>query len=274
MLPKVGIIAGTGDLPLRLAESCRAQGRAVFAITFEGENENPTLAAAGFPSARVGIGSVGKTLSLLKEQRCEELVLIGKFQRPSLSSLKVDFRGARLLPKVARATGDDSILGVIMAEFEREGFRVVGADTLMPKLRAGEGAFGQLVPDALAHADIAMGRAVLDALSPYDIGQAIVVERGRVIGIEGPEGTDALISRCAPLLHEKGTGVLVKARKRGQDERADLPAIGVRTVQACAAAGLAGIAVEADGAIVVDKAATAAEADAHGLFVIGFAPGR
>lgn len=271
MPPKVGIIAGTGDLPLRLAESCRAQGREVFAITFEGENENAALAAAGIPSAKVGIGSVGKTLSLLKQHKCEELVLIGKFQRPSLGSLKVDFRGARLLPKVARATGDDSILGVIMAEFEKEGFRVVGADTLMPKLRADEGAFGKHTPVELAQSDIRMGRAVLDALGPFDIGQAIIVERGRVIGIEGPEGTDNLIARCAPLLHERGVGVLVKARKRGQDERADLPAIGPRTVQTCAEAGLAGIAVEADGAIVIDKAGTAAEADARGLFVIGFA---
>jgi len=270
--PKVGIIAGTGDLPLRLAESCRAQGRDVFAVTFEGENENPGFAAAGIPNAKVGIGSVGKTLSLLKQHKCEELVLIGKFQRPSLSSLKVDFRGARLLPKVARATGDDSILGVIMAEFEREGFRVVGADTLMPKLRADEGAFGQHSPDDLAQRDIAFGRAVLEALGPFDIGQAIIVERGRVIGIEGPEGTDNLIARCAPLLHEKGVGVLVKARKLGQDERADLPAIGPRTVKTCADAGLAGIAVEADGAIVIDKTGTAAEADARGLFVIGFAP--
>ena len=271
MPPKVGIIAGTGELPLRLAESCRAQGREVFAITFEGENENAAIAAAGIPSARVGIGAVGKTLALLKANKCEELVLAGKFQRPSLSSIKPDFRGARLLPKVARATGDDSILGVIMAEFEKEGFRVVGADTLMPKLRAEEGAVGTLTPSGLAAADIDMGRAVLDVLGPFDIGQAIIVERGRVIGIEGPEGTDGLIARCAPLMYEKGVGVLVKARKRGQDERADLPAIGPRTVKACAEAGLAGIAVEAGGAIVIDKTGTAAEADARGLFVIGFA---
>ena len=65
------------------------------------------------------------------------------------------------------------------------------------------------------------------------------------------------------------TGVLVKGPKPGQDRRFDLPSIGPRTVETAAAAGLAGIAVEAAGAITADLQAMTRAADAAGLFFVG-----
>jgi DUF1009 family protein len=66
-------------------------------------------------------------------------------------------------------------------------------------------------------------------------------------------------------------GVLVKRPKPQQERRIDLPTIGVTTVRGAADAGLAGIAVEAGGALIVDQAAVAALADELGIFIYGFA---
>jgi len=108
-------------------------------------------------------------------------------------------------------------------------------------------------------------------LGAVDVGQAVVVERGVVLGIEAIEGTDALVARCGALRRETSGGVLVKIAKPAQERRVDLPTIGVRTVEALAAAGLAGIAVEAGRARVADARAGAAAADARGVFVLGVA---
>jgi hypothetical protein len=62
-------------------------------------------------------------------------------------------------------------------------------------------------------------------------------------------------------------GVLYKAPKPGQDRRIDLPAIGPDTIRNAAAAGLAGIAIAAEGVLILDYAATVAAADAAGLFL-------
>src|SRR6202007_2353949 len=109
---------------------------------------------------------------------------------------------------------------------------------------APEGPLGRLVPDAQANADIARGFEIIRMLGTLDIGQAAVVQQGLVLGVEAIEGTDALLARAGGLKREGPGGVLVKAAKPGQERRADLPTIGLRTVANAAAAGLRGIAVE------------------------------
>ena len=109
------------------------------------------------------------------------------------------------------------------------------------------------------------------ALGAVDVGQAAVVQQGVVLGVEAIEGTDALLKRCKELRRDGPGGVLVKTAKPGQERRLDLPAIGVRTVEQAAAAGLVGIAVEAGGALIVAGGAVGAAADKAGLFVIGVA---
>lgn len=133
------------------------------------------------------------------------------------------------------------------------------------------GLLGAVAPDAAAQADIEHGVTVARALGALDIGQAVVVQQGMVLGVEAIEGTDALIERCGALRREGGGGVLVKIAKPGQDRRADLPTIGVRTVETAASAGLVGIAVAAGSALLVNRAAITAAADRAHIFVVGVA---
>jgi DUF1009 family protein len=121
-------------------------------------------------------------------------------------------------------------------------------------------------------ADIARGVAVARALGAADVGQGCVVQFGFVLAVEAVEGTDAMLARCAPLARGGPGGVLVKLVKPGQERRADLPTIGPETVRGAARAGLRGIAFEAQGAMLADRDATVAAADAAGLFLLGITP--
>ena len=134
------------------------------------------------------------------------------------------------------------------------------------------GPLGGVAPTDEHGQDIAYGFALLDALAPFDVGQAAVVARDYVLAVEAAEGTDEMLKRCAQLRQwgRKGrAGVLVKAPKAGQELRVDMPVIGTRTVELAAAAGLAGIAVASGKVMIADLAETAALADRHNLFVTG-----
>ncbi len=268
MTAKLGIIAGAGPLPGRLIAACRARGREAFVLAFEQHADPATVTPV--PHAWVRIGAIGMALRILREQGVKEVVLAGSIGRPSLAELRPDARAIRFLAKGVLRGGDDALLRAVIDTLEREeGLRVIGAQELLGGDLVPAGALGALAPDDEAWADIRRGTTVLEALGAADIGQAVVVQQGIVLGVEAVEGTDALLDRCAGLRRGGQGGVLVKLLKPGQEQRADLPTIGRETVLRAAAAGLRGIAVGAATTLVVDRAATAAAADQAGLFVLG-----
>ena len=142
--------------------------------------------------------------------------------------------------------------------FEQQGFRLLGAQEVAPEILMPEGALGRARPSERDRADIALGFDYLRATGPFDVGQAVVVAGRHVLAVEAAEGTDQMLQRVAEMRKNgrvrtpAGTGVLVKAPKPGQDRRFDLPAIGPRTVEGVARAGLAGIAVAAGSSIVAE----------------------
>ncbi|MFI4947734.1 MAG: LpxI family protein [Alphaproteobacteria bacterium] len=264
----LGIIAGSGGLPRRVIESCRAAGREVFVLALEGEADRAAVETVPHAWCRIGAGAKG--LDLLRANAVGELVLAGGVHRPSLSSLRPDWRAAKFLARVGyRALGDDGLLGAIVKELEREGFRVVGADQLLQRAELPEGPLGRLWPDADAEADIAHGVRLARAIGALDIGQAVVVQQGLVLGVEAIEGTDGLLRRCALLRRDGPGGVLVKVEKPGQEKRADRPVIGPQTVILAAETGLRGIAAQAGATLVLDRDEVIRLADAAGIFVVG-----
>jgi len=268
MTGRLGIVAGGGRLPQRLVESCRAAGRDVFVLALEGAAEPETV--RGVPHAWCRIGAAVTGLSLLRENNVTELVLAGSVRRPSLGTLRPDWRAAKLFARIGyRAIGDDGLLSAIVSELEQEGFRVLGVDQLLDGEFVAEGSLGKIHPDPQSEADMERGLQIARAIGALDIGQAVVVQQGLVLGIEAIEGTDELLRRCAVLRREGPGGVLVKVEKPGQERRADRPTIGPRTVALAAGAGLRGIAVEAEVTIVLDREEVIRRADRAGIFVVG-----
>ncbi len=270
----LGILAGGGPLPGRVAAAAAAAGRPVFLIGFEGFAEATVLAP--YPHEMVRLGAAGRMLSLLRAHGCADLVLIGPVKRPSIFDLRPDAEGARILARIGRAAfaGDDGLLAAVVRVLAEDGFNVIGAHEILSEAVGQKGQLGAVAPDAAAMGDIRRGVAVAQALGRVDVGQGCVVQQGIVLCVEAIEGTDAMLARAAGLARPGAGGVLVKLVKPGQDRRADLPAIGPGTVRAAAAAGLRGIAFEAGGTLLTDRAALLTAADAAGLFLLGIDPGQ
>jgi hypothetical protein len=275
----LGIIAGGGDLPRAIAQSVLDTGRPVCVLALLGSTDDWV---SHYPHEWVGIGEVGKANKFLRSQGCEELLLAGRLQRPKWSEIKVEAKFLLRLRRVIGAAlqGDDALLRFVVGMFEEDGFRVIGTAEAAPGLIAREGVFGRHRPSEQDQADIALAFKVVRKLGELDVGQAAAVCDGLVLAVEAAEGTDRMIARIGDLPeHFRGTlkkprGVLAKALKPVQDRKTDLPVIGVQTVQNVAAAGLSGIAVEAGGALIVDRAAVVDAADEAGVFVIGVAPAK
>ena len=268
MAAKLGILAGSGELPRLLIETCQRQGRAFHVLAFQGHAEPE--AVADTPHHWIRLGEAGTAFGLLRAAKVEEVVFAGKINRPRLAELRPDWRAARFLAHIGgRLLSDNRLLEAILNEFEHEGFAVVGPADVMTSLLARVGAYGALLPSPEESKTIALGLAAARRNGLSDRGQAAVVQDDRVLGLEGPQGTDSLIGDCASRQQGGRGAILVKARKPQQEMRADPPAIGPGTVNRAAAARFRGIAIEAGGVLVLDAAAVAAAADSTGLFVVG-----
>lgn len=266
---KLGIVGGSGDLPAKLVNLCNQIGRPYILIGFRGETDASLMESVPHRWAR--IGAIGETIQFLKEQGIEELVLAGKIRRPRLSDLSIDFGGARLLARIgaSKLAGDDAILSVVVKYLEDQDFHIVGVDQVLTDVVAPTGVIGSIRPPEDAWEDIKLGVRIARAIGELDVGQAVVTQRGLVLGVEAAEGTDALIRRAASLKHEGPGPVLVKIKKPGQERRVDLPTIGAATIDCAVKGGFLGIAIEAGSSLIIDREDVARLADMYGLFVIG-----
>jgi DUF1009 family protein len=273
----LGIVAFGGRLPLAVAEAVRAQGREVFLAAMHGVADP---AVAGFPHGTFRAFQVSRLVGLLRGAGCRDVVLAGTVLRPALSSVRFDLGTLKQLALLfaANVSGDDSLLMRVTRGFEGEGFRVLGIGDVAPELIAPEGTLTRCAPGA--RDEVVYGLDVLVGLGVHDVGQAVVVHGRRVVAVEAAEGTSAMIARVAELRANGRfpvsgrAGVLVKGPKPQQELRNDMPALGPDTVEAAAAAGLAGIAFVAGGVLLIDAARMIARADEAGLWLAGFPAGR
>lgn len=276
---RIGIIAGGGSLPVEVAAGLVRQGHAPFIILVDGEVDREAD-FAGYAQERLALEQIGSLVALLKRQGISHLVLAGEIRRrPQLTKIRPTLGLLAIIPSlvVALARGDDGLLKMLTRGLEKRGITVVGAHEVVPELAASEGTLTLAAPRQSDWRDIQAGRAAAKAIGALDIGQAAVAIGGRAIALEGVEGTKGLLERTRGLrghgrLAGKERGVLVKCAKPGQELRADLPSIGPETVEAAHAAGLAGIAVEAGHALILEGPATLARANALGLFIVGLPP--
>jgi DUF1009 family protein len=264
-----------GSIPFAVADTVQRQGRRVVLFACRGWAD--PIEVVRYPHHWVAIAQLGRFSRLARQEGCHDVVFIGTLVRPSLAQLRLDWGTVRALPSIIRAYrgGDDHLLSGVARIFEGLGFHVVGAHEVAPEILMREGALTTLKPAAGDESDIHRALALLTAIGPFDVGQAVVVAKGHVLAVEAAEGTDQMLKRVVVLREEgrihvpSGVGVLVKAPKPQQDQRIDLPAIGPSTIELVARAGLAGLAVIAGSAIVAEPEEVARRADAAKVFVVG-----
>lgn len=267
--PKLGIIAGGGAVPRQLIAACQTLRRPFYVICLEGHAD--TDLAQDQPHAWLPLGAGARLKELIKEQGITDIVMIGRVRRPSLLEIKPDWFTLKVLTKIGmNSLGDDGLLRAIGKVIEEEGgVRILGAHEVFADLLTPEGVLTQSAPDDDALQDIRRGIAVAKALGTVDVGQAVIVQQGLVLGVEAIEGTDALIKRCASLKREGHAPILVKLAKPQQDNRFDLPAIGPDTIASASTAGIRGIAVQANRSLLIEREKTLAAANEAGIFIMG-----
>jgi DUF1009 family protein len=254
------IIAGSGALP----EHLFLTDPHAIGVALEGVQSEIPGTTTQIPARFEKLGAL---FDGLRSADVTQVIFAGAMQRPALDPKLFDSKTAELALRLlsAMGQGDDALMRQVISIFESEGFLVLGAHEVAPDLVVGAGHLAGPEVDEGLHNDAARGKAILAALGPYDVGQAVVVGQGLCLGIETLAGTGALLDFVARTRRGGVGGVLVKLPKPGQELRADMPTIGPDTVRSVAAAGLTGIMIAAGQVIVLDRAETMAEAGASGI---------
>jgi DUF1009 family protein len=262
MSRRLTILAGAGALVPEVIAGARAAGDEVQVLPLV---ERPDLGTA----ERFGTADLPKLIWRITSFRSTHVTMVGGLRASGAE--RAAFR--RFAGAAGGATGDATLLKLAEKLLAVTGAKVVGAEAIVPGLLAEAGPIAgpPLPPSLRPVAELALRTA--RAIGALDLGQAAVAGPGRVIAVEDIAGTDELLSRVAGYRAEGLDAdlglVLAKALKPQQGRAVDRPAIGPDTVRNAAAAGIGAIALEAGGAIVIDRPAVATAAAAAAISIIG-----
>jgi UDP-2,3-diacylglucosamine hydrolase len=264
----LAIIAGLGELPHLILQARAGLVNHIIAIN----DQTPEIITQNNQHGWFRIGAIGEMLSYLKKHNIKQITMAGRITRPAFSAIKPDEKGIELLKMLGASLfrGDNGLLGNIIIFLENHGVEVVGAHHICADLLAELGCMTELQPTIESVNDFNLGLDLLKTLSAFDMGQAAVVQGGAVLGVEGLEGTAALIERAGEVQHQiEIKPILVKLPKNAQELRADMPAIGVQTINALQQYGFAGAYLAANKTLMLDKAKIIERANEAGLFIVG-----
>ena len=261
----LGVIAGAGQFPSMVVQSAASQGFRIALAGFKGHTD-PALAQEAHTSVLLHVGQLGKLLDFFKINNVSQVVFAGSINKPRALDIRPDFRAAKVLWRM-RGKGDDALLRGVIAELEAEGFRVRQAASILPQLLAPEGVVSKRAPTTEEWEDLRLAWGVAAQIGRLDIGQCVVLKRGVIAAVEALEGTDAAIARGTELA---GAGcVVLKRCKPGQDERVDLPAIGLETIRGLVRGKASCLGYEAGKSLFFDFDKSIALAAEHKICIVG-----
>lgn len=274
---RYGIVAGSGLLPITLAERLTAEGVPLQIARIAGEAD-PALNV--YNGIELSLERIAHALPFFKMNGTTHLIFAGGVKRrPNVAALRVPVSLWSSLPSIALALtrGDDGLLATLVRLLERHGISMVGAHDILPDHVAAYGVISGTKPLITLNPTIAAGVHAAVIIGTHDIGQAVVAFGRRVIAVEGIEGTDQMLARVAALratgrINSRAKLVLIKIAKPGQELRADMPVIGPDTIAGCKAAGIGLICVSANSTMIMDVERTIHEAKLAKVSIIGIDP--
>ncbi|MDY8109738.1 UDP-2,3-diacylglucosamine diphosphatase LpxI [Fulvimarina sp. 2208YS6-2-32] len=253
---RIGIVAGGGSLPMIVAKAARERGMDPIFARFSDGITNGSIEG---PSRAFTWGEVGDAIEWLRREKVTKLVMCGTISsRPDFRSVLPSLRTLASLPAMFAITrgGDDSMLRKGSRFLEGKGFELLPVQEIAPRLLAPEGLLTSRAPNDAERAALRKAHRAAVTLGALDAGQAVVASNERIIAMEGIEGTRDMMQRVAELRAVRKIGraeklALVKALKPGQDQRFDLPSIGIMTIEEAVAAGITSIGVSALGSLII-----------------------
>ncbi len=261
----IGLIAGGGQFPLLVAKGAAAQGNRVVVVSFKGHS-NDDVHSIVDAWKELKLGQLSKLIDFFHKNGVTKVVMAGTINKPKAFDIRPDFRAAKLLFKLA-TKGDDAVLRAVTDEFESAGFKVVGPHVYAPQLLTPSGLLTKRAPSEIEEKDLAFGWKIARELGRMDIGQCVVVREGIITAVEAIEGTDAAIKRGCTL-GGKGCSI-IKVFKPGQEDRVDMPSIGLKTVQEMKELGATCLGVEAGKSLFFDLDKSLEFADKNKICIVG-----
>ena len=260
----VALIAGDGSLPEVIASRLAAGGDkpVIYAIRESGAELEP-YASAVLPVFKAELAA---TLGDMLARGVRRVMLAGLVPKTLIYRSAMMDETARQLLSGLSVRDDHTLLGGIVAFFERAGLEVVGYRELLSDLMAGAGHIAGRELTADERGDIDYGLQIASAVVPLSFGQSIVINKRSVVAVEAMEGTDATIVRAGSICK---SGVLLKMIKKGQDPRFDIPTVGPQTLSLMASAGLTCLAIQTGWTLILSPEAFFAIAEERGISVVG-----
>ncbi len=255
-LESIGLIAGSRSLPLEFARLARAAGvRRIVCTAVEGETD-PALAALVDDIVWLKVGQINKMIGAFTERGVKQCVMAGQVAPKNLFELRPDLRALGMLMRLKEKNAH-TIFGAIADELKKDGVELIAATPWLAPLMPQTGF--ELGPklSAAQTEDVAFGFRMAKEVSRLEIGQLVVVKNGTVLAVEGFEGTDKCLARGGELAGKDGGAVAVKVAKRNHDLRFDIPCMGAKTLETCAAAQIAVLALESGQSLLLERAACA-----------------
>ncbi|RZI47191.1 LpxI family protein [Rickettsiales endosymbiont of Peranema trichophorum] len=268
-IKKLGIIAGSDHLPRHIVDACVAKGIDFVLIGLAEQTTHELFTDIEYET--FPLHAISRIIKKLKSEEVSHLIFVGKVKRTSISKLLLDLKGAKLFGRIIKSgMNDNGILSAVLGFFEAEGFKIVPVWEIASNIMVKCGSITNVGPTEEMWNDIERGLKVLKGIAQYDIGQALAIQSGLVLGVEAAEGTDELIKRCGEIQQKNEHGaILIKISKPEQDLRVDLPSIGLKTIRQLHHYKFSGIAVEAERSLILNQSEVVEEANKLGIFVHG-----
>lgn len=266
-ITRLGLIAGEGQLPIHVAANATRQGTPVVAFSVGKDNRSTLKRLCKGHLHPITPGLMDRNLALFRQEGVSHIVFAGKVNKWILfRDPRLDRRALEALNRL-RCKNDDRLMLGIIEELNQEGFQVVSQTDYLQNLFLPAGPLTQARPrDETDEADIRYGFSLAKEMGRLDVGQTVVVCNGMVLAIEAIEGTDECLRRAGKWGRKKG-GVVVKVAKPEQDNRFDVPTVGLRTLKVMRSSGLHLLATEANRTLFLDAEAMIRYAEKHQMVI-------
>ena len=264
-MEKIGLLAGVGKLPVECARAASALGYEVYAVALLPETD-PELADFAAECKEISVAHLDAILNYLKEKEIRKVTMIGKVTKELLFNGKVqpDARMMQLIMSLPDRS-DDTIMMMFVRELAKSGMEAFDQTTLIRKLMPHRGVITKRAPTTEERKDMEFGIRMAKELGRLDVGQTVVVKNLAVMALEAIEGTDACIRRGGELAN--GGAVVAKVAKPQQDNRFDVPTVGLRTIETMVSVKASALVIEADRTLLVEREKVLALAEANDITI-------
>ena len=265
-MDRLGILAGTGKLPVECARAAQKLGYEVYAIGLLADSD-PQIAQFTKDFQFISVAQLDAIFNYLAQNQIKQVTLIGKVTKELLfnGAVMPDARMLQLIMALPNRN-DDTIMLAFVRELAKAGIHTFDQTKLIRKLMPRRGTITQREPSEQERQDMEFGFRIAKELGHLDIGQTVVVKNRAVMALEAIEGTDACIERGGKLAH--GGAVVAKVSKPQQDNRFDVPTVGYRTIENMAKVGAVALAIEAGKTLLVEREQMIAFADEQGISIV------